>query len=448
MLNRIVFSKQADHDQEMFEFWYYWYTRVFRANRIFITPVKTRSSETHLTKAFYGAKPGVIVDEIELPRWNPKRVWNEQLRIVSKHSFGSPFLAVSADADQFFEYVSDLPTAVDRCRFRQVYVGLDRPPDKAEIASIHAVVSEEDEWAGFVDSFKSPGIGMTGHSLDQRGPRPRHVMFHCLLHGFDHFRTKVESLDLEPNRKFSTHWRSWIHAYREHGEEGLRRVYDDMFRRAELNSADAGLLERFIRPVRDCAATDREIEGRIEELVGHSNFQMTGEEYSHVASRILAKCGCRLLVFGLGLDSELWLDCNEGGTTVFVEDQTKWIKRFNKAHPEVRVVHAEPAGRQADWRQRLDFPAATNMLALPDDIAKSRWDLILVDGPAGFSDRCPGRVGSICFAAHHAHRHPGTEVLVHDCDRELEATCCQHYFSREELHTIVGRLAHFIATGH
>lgn len=62
-------------------------------------------------------------------------------------------------------------------------------------------------------------------------------------------------------------------------------------------------------------------------------------EYRYVARAIIAKARCNLLVFGTGFDSELWLQCNHGGLTVFIEDSQEWIDKLESSVPTVNVEH-------------------------------------------------------------------------------------------------------------
>ena len=442
-MHRIVFSKQADHDRELFPLWYYWYARVFRADTVVVTPVKTAASEVAATQTFYGHMPRVRVHPIVLEAWDPERVWEEQLRIVTGYRPSGEFIAVSADADQFYEFVPGVAEGADSHRFREVYLGADATPTLDNVDRMGFVASEEGEWAGFANGFESGDVGLVGHSRAGPGERPQQCVFHCLLHGFGHFREKVEALELDPELETSSHWRGWVSAYAEGGEAGLRREYDDMFRRAALNPAPQGLERRFVEALTACRERDRKIASMIEEIAGRGDFQMTPDEYHRVADRLVQRDGCRLLVFGLGHDSDLWLEANRGGTTVFVEDQQQWINEFAARHSEVRVAHVDYRSRRDDWRRDLDRATRGPVPLLPEDLASARWDAILVDGPAGHTEETPGRVWSIATAAHEASRWPGTEVFVHDCDRELEAACCLRMLGQERRLEIVGRLAVF-----
>ncbi|HEX2225191.1 MAG TPA: hypothetical protein VHN15_13405, partial [Thermoanaerobaculia bacterium] len=82
-------------------------------------------------------------------------------------------------------------------------------------------------------------------------------------------------------------------------------------------------------------------------------------------------------------------------------------------------------------------------LELPLAAAVTSWDLILVDGPAGYADSCPGRMKSLYTAAALARRKPGADVIVHDCDRPLEQAYCERFFHPLELVRELDRLRHY-----
>lgn len=48
---------------------------------------------------------------------------------------------------------------------------------------------------------------------------------------------------------------------------------------------------------------------------------------------------CNLLVFGLGHDSLMWAGLNPRGTTVFLEEDPRWIRTVLERHPGLRAFH-------------------------------------------------------------------------------------------------------------
>ncbi|MBV9309509.1 MAG: glycosyltransferase [Solirubrobacterales bacterium] len=158
-------------------------------------------------------------------------------------------------------------------------------------------------------------------------------------------------------------------------------------------------------------------------LQAAGNVQLTSGEIRPIAQAIHARQGCALLVFGCGNDSVLWEELNATGTTVFLEDDEEWVARIRKRLRRSTVHQITYTTSLSDWRSVLEHPPP---LRLPADVASGRYDVILVDGPAGDPNHrlrtgveAPGRMQSIATAAQLVAE--GGVVFVHDCDRDVEA---------------------------
>jgi glucuronoxylan 4-O-methyltransferase len=68
---------------------------------------------------------------------------------------------------------------------------------------------------------------------------------------------------------------------------------------------------------------------------------------------------------------------------------------------------------------------------LPVELGSRRWDVILVDGPAGYDDTQPGRMKSIYAASRLVAA--GGRVFVHDCDRPAERAFTSRYLGDDRL---------------
>jgi IRX15/IRX15L/GXM len=105
--------------------------------------------------------------------------------------------------------------------------------------------------------------------------------------------------------------------------------------------------------------------------------------------------------------------------------------------------------KRRDWQQHLDQPSL-NRMELPPEVAQGGWDLILVDGPAGWDDdQTPGRMESIYQAARLV-KIPG-QVFVHDCNREVEARFSDRFLGPanlvQEIRSSEGFLHHYQIEG-
>jgi glycosyltransferase involved in cell wall biosynthesis len=161
-----------------------------------------------------------------------------------------------------------------------------------------------------------------------------------------------------------------------------------------------------------------------------ANVQLEARELRPIVAAIRERPGCALLVFGCGNDSHFWERVNRGGTTAFLEDNPQWIADA-RSSLVTAVVHTVQYGtRVSEWRQLLDQPSGL-IMDLPAEIVSRRWDVILVDGPAGYSDTQPGRMKSIHAASRLVA--PRGCVFVHDCERPAEQAFAERYLGDNRL---------------
>jgi len=168
----------------------------------------------------------------------------------------------------------------------------------------------------------------------------------------------------------------------------------------------------------------------IHELVHVNPEQMSFEEYCYIYETINKKNGCNLLVFGLGVDSKTWMNCNEKGKTIFLENNLHWIKFMKKIIPkaEVRSVQYTNNGYNAEVLLE-EYKLKGNGLSveLDSDIRNAKWDVIVVDAPAGFHLKEPCRMKSI-YESYALSKNNSTDVFIHDCEREIEKIYSDYFF--------------------
>ncbi|XP_059637312.1 arabinogalactan O-methyltransferase 1-like [Cornus florida] len=173
---------------------------------------------------------------------------------------------------------------------------------------------------------------------------------------------------------------------------------------------------------------------------------------------------CNFLVFGLGHDSLMWTAFNPRGTTLFLEEDPRWVQNVLKESPDLRVhtVRYRTKLKEADalislYRTEPECSPSNAYLRgnkrcklalhdLADEVYDTEWDLIMIDAPRGYFNEAPGRMGAIFSAAVMARNRKGsgvTHVFLHDNDRRVEKSYASEFLCRKYLVKTVGRLWHF-----
>lgn len=170
------------------------------------------------------------------------------------------------------------------------------------------------------------------------------------------------------------------------------------------------------------------------------------------------------LVFGLGHDSLMWEAINPGGTTLFLEEDPKWVQTVLKDAPHLQAhtvhyrTHLKEADRLLSWYRteptcsperaylRDNDKCKLALHNLPENVYDREWDLIMIDAPRGYFAEAPGRMAAIFSAAVMARNRKGsgvTHVFLHDVDRKVEKVYAEEFLCRKYRVDAVGRLWHF-----
>lgn len=157
-----------------------------------------------------------------------------------------------------------------------------------------------------------------------------------------------------------------------------------------------------------------------------SEAQMSHIQIEAVSAAIRSRApGCNMLVFGLGNDSPLWSNLNQGGYTLFIENSLQWISHMKGRHPTLNVEHME---YQTTVEGSMKDPAAlVRQATLPKFIEDRIWDVILVDGPMGYAPSLPGRALPLVWTSLVATSE--THIFVDDYERHLEKSFADFLFS-------------------
>ena len=173
----------------------------------------------------------------------------------------------------------------------------------------------------------------------------------------------------------------------------------------------------------------------IQRLVDINPDQMSFDEYVYLYKTIYMRQGCNLLVFGLGRDSDLWLNANNGGKTIFLEDNEDWIKsvnvQFSNHGKSINIEKIEYTDVGYDADRLLDeYNSGTNNLKLnlSEDVRNTNWDIIVVDAPAGYGKDMPCRMKSIYESYNLSDGNDNVDVFVHDAQRRIEKMYTEYFF--------------------
>ncbi|NEN93490.1 MAG: TIGR01627 domain-containing protein, partial [Okeania sp. SIO3H1] len=151
--------------------------------------------------------------------------------------------------------------------------------------------------------------------------------------------------------------------------------------------------------------------------------------------------------FGVGKDSLLWLGVNRGGKTLFLEDDKDWLNQVKVGcENSIEAYLVEYGTRVYLWKSLLEEYSQGNdclLMVLPEKVLLTKWDFILVDAPAGYSEEKPGRMKSIYMAAKLAMESGNTDIFIHDCDREVENIYSDYFFDKGYLINQVHQLKHY-----
>lgn len=180
----------------------------------------------------------------------------------------------------------------------------------------------------------------------------------------------------------------------------------------------------------------------IRALVRENPGQATYEEYKLVHDVVVERAPSNVLVFGVGRDSPLWMDANDGGRTVFLEDVAEWADFARKEVPGIEVHDVRYGTLRVFWHLLKHVEERLWMDDLPGDVEATDWDVILVDAPRGTRWYRPGRMKSIYTASVLARR-SGGDVFVHDCHRSVERQASDRFLGADRLVGQAGSMRHY-----
>ena len=176
----------------------------------------------------------------------------------------------------------------------------------------------------------------------------------------------------------------------------------------------------------------------IEKYIKDNGVCLSENEAKCVIDTIKSIDDSDLLVFGVGNDSRLWIDANDG-ETLFIEDSLEWSNKIKEKNPDIKIVNFEYPRRIREWKTLLEDESQLD-IPVPDVVSGKKWDIIFVDAPLGNlkpkkrgKKRVdpPGRMYSIYMAFKLVK--DGGYVLVHDCCRKIEIAFSDKFLKEKNL---------------
>lgn len=135
----------------------------------------------------------------------------------------------------------------------------------------------------------------------------------------------------------------------------------------------------------------------------------------------------KMLVFGLGYDSELWYKITNKNT-YFIENKKEYID-LNKNIDSNNIVYHKYDNIKVKTSLNLTEKQINNFEIPKKILDLAPFDIILIDGPNGFNDDCPGRLLPIYWSKKYLSKE-GTIIYIDDVNRHLEKKCTNKYFIR------------------
>ena len=122
--------------------------------------------------------------------------------------------------------------------------------------------------------------------------------------------------------------------------------------------------------------------------------QMRHSQIEWIIRQAGKRMGGKVLFFGSGYDSLMWSKICD---VTFLENNNKWYRRLydDPRNQGIQCYLVTFDTRVSNWQEDL---AAKRLNTLPPEIANSKFDVIIIDGPNGNRQSAPGRVSPILHA--------------------------------------------------
>ncbi|XP_021737450.1 glucuronoxylan 4-O-methyltransferase 1-like [Chenopodium quinoa] len=190
---------------------------------------------------------------------------------------------------------------------------------------------------------------------------------------------------------------------------------------------------------------------------------ITKKEYRFLSDIITQRAPCNLLIFGWEPQYRRLAKINSAGTTVILEDTPEKVRvrrsnstRIYKVSYDVKakeayrlLKHARDGAACAPNSGPIETSSCKLALTnLPNEVYRSIWDVILIDGPGSDRPEAPGRMTAIYTSSTIARAgNITTNVVLHDVDRMIEKWFSREFLCEENLDSSKGRYWNFKIKG-
>ena len=138
----------------------------------------------------------------------------------------------------------------------------------------------------------------------------------------------------------------------------------------------------------------------------------------------------KMLVFGLGYDSQLWYNLTQTNT-YFVENTQSYID-LNKDISSDHIIYYKYNGICVKDSMDMSDETVKSFTIPPELLHVAPFDVIIIDGPQGYQENHPGRLLPIYWSKRLLSKR-GTFIYVDDSNRSLERHCINRFLSEHQI---------------
>ena len=158
----------------------------------------------------------------------------------------------------------------------------------------------------------------------------------------------------------------------------------------------------------------------------NKNIQLSQKVIKDVFSNFTSNT--KMLVFGLGYDSNMWYNGNKN--TYFIESNDEYIDLNINDIPKSNIIKYEYKNINVKNSLKMSDDDI-NKYIIPEEIKNvGPFDIIIIDGPEGYGPEKPGRLIPYYWTTLLSKK--GTIIYGDDSSRKLENYCINKFFKDKE----------------